>query len=74
MRSTIENEKLVAYLEGRIDSGNAPQVQGGMDALLAENPGRELVIDASDLAYISSAGLRVLLQVRPVFHFRSLNA
>ena len=62
MRSKIENEKLVAYLEGRIDSGNAPQVQGELDALLAEDPGRELVIDASDLAFISSAGLRVLLQ------------
>ena len=60
MRTEIENGKLVAYLEGRIDSVNAAERQRELEAAMAGNPGLELEIDAGALSYISSAGLRVL--------------
>ena len=55
---------VIAYLEGRIDSTNAAILERNLEAVKAENPGCELVLDAEGLEYISSAGLRVLLQAR----------
>ena len=49
-------------LKGRIDSNNAMQVEQEIQAQLQEGgAGCPVVLDAADLAYISSAGLRVLL-------------
>ena len=46
-------------LEGRLDTTTAPE----LDSLLAENlmGVNTLTIDCTDLVYVSSAGLRVLL-------------
>ena len=63
MRIEKENNALIAYLEGRISSANAPEVQAELLAVSRADPERELVIDAGGLEYISSAGLRVLLQL-----------
>ena len=51
-------------LKGRIDSNNAPAIEKEILSQLAGQNGEPVVIDASDLEYISSAGLRVLLRVR----------
>ena len=52
----------VIKLFGRIDSGNAAQVEA---ELLAQIPdGAAVVLDAQELDYISSAGLRILLRIR----------
>lgn len=64
LRTEIKGEKLVAFLEGRIDSTNARALQEALEAARNENAGRELELDAGALGYISSAGLRVLLQLR----------
>ena len=48
-------------LAGRIDSDNAAAVEKQIFSQLAD--GKEARLDASDLTYISSAGLRVLLRV-----------
>ncbi|MBQ6401883.1 MAG: anti-sigma factor antagonist [Firmicutes bacterium] len=61
---TIRDGSPVIALSGRIDSGNAPQAEAAIQAFLAEHDGSDLVIDAEDLEYISSAGLRVLLRMR----------
>ena len=63
LNSKIENEKLYLIPEGRIDTNNAPQFQKEADALINEHPGLIVVIDADDLSYISSAGLRVVLSL-----------
>lgn len=63
MRIEKENNTLIACLEGRISSANAPELQQELLELRRAEPERELVIDAGDLEYISSAGLRVLLQL-----------
>ena len=53
------NDCLNVALDGRLDTTTAPEFEG----FLAENytGTGELVIDCEKLAYISSAGLRVLL-------------
>ena len=59
MRTEIENGKLIAYLEGKINSTNAMEIQQKLENIIDENPGLELAIDAGALDYVSSAGLRV---------------
>ena len=64
MRTEKNNHCICAYLEGRIDSSNAAMLQKELETIRNESPGCELVLDAGTLEYISSAGLRVLLQIR----------
>jgi len=53
------NGKLVLSLSGRLDTTTAPSFQ---KALLEEiTKGQDIILDFSDIAYVSSAGLRVLL-------------
>lgn len=61
MRSRKENNRLIVSLEGTVNSENADEVRSALRHLREENPDCKLVIDAADLTYISSAGLRVLL-------------
>ncbi len=63
MRTQKEQNNLIVFLEGKIDSTNSPQVREELDEIVAANPGMEPVLDAEGLSYISSAGLRVLLQL-----------
>ena len=49
-------------IKGRIDSANAAQVEQTIQAQIAGQT--ELVLDAQELDYISSAGLRVILRIR----------
>ena len=51
-------------LKGRIDSNNAAQIEEELTALLAGESGDAIDLDAAELSYISSAGLRVLLRIR----------
>ncbi len=54
-----DNGKVTLSLSGRLDTTTAPQLQ---DALLpAFDEASEIHLDFTDLAYVSSAGLRVLL-------------
>lgn len=59
---TQEGSKLNVALEGRLDTTTAPNLEAEMrDAL---NGVTELDIDMASLAYISSAGLRVMLALQ----------
>ena len=55
----IDGDRLTLQLEGRLDTGTAPQLEKELgDNLSGVNT---LVLDLKDLVYISSAGLRVVL-------------
>ncbi len=56
---TLENEKAVCVLEGRLDTVTAPQLEADLKDILPEI--KELEMNFDKLEYISSAGLRVLL-------------
>lgn len=54
----------IINLSGRIDADNAGIIEAEISSQLAENPGEAPAFDATNLKYISSAGLRVLLRFR----------
>jgi len=60
VQSNPEENKTTLTLSGRLDTGTSPQLQEKLEELLAEGTG-DIILDLSDLEYISSAGLRVLL-------------
>lgn len=62
IKGTKEQNKLEIKLEGRLDTMTAPE----LEAYLSENLDgvNDMVFDFSSLAYISSAGLRVLLSAQ----------
>ncbi len=64
MKFHINQDILYIDLEGRVDAGNAAETEEQLQAIRRENPGLHTVIDAENLVYISSAGLRVLLRLR----------
>ena len=63
MKVTTENNTITIYLEGRIDTNNAPQVEEELFDVITGKMS-DIVIDAENLKYISSAGLRVLMKLR----------
>lgn len=64
MKTTIqENEKeIVAVLSGELDTVAAPEFETAMRPVL-ESKGRDIVIDCTELEYIASSGLRILLNI-----------
>jgi len=57
---TVTKGCLVLKPSRRIDSASAKAFEDGAASILATSP-QKVVVDASDLDYISSAGLRVIL-------------
>ena len=64
MKTSWDNEKITIKLEGRIDSGNAAEVENEITEAMKEKEPSSVVLDAEDLEYISSAGLRIILRLR----------
>jgi len=64
MKSNLENNVLIIYLEGNIDTSNADAFGQEVEQIKAENPSEALVLDADNLKYISSAGLRQILRLK----------
>ena len=62
INATKTDAVLDLVLEGRLDTVTAPQLQAAANEQLAGVD--SIKIDCKDLAYISSAGLRVLLTLR----------
>ncbi len=57
-----EGSKLTLFLEGRLDTVTAPQLEAELNASLGGVT--ELILNFEKLDYISSAGLRVLLSAQ----------
>ncbi len=62
--SNLSNNILTLYLVGRISSSNAAEIDTEIKKIREGAGGAPIVIDAKDLEYISSAGLRILLRLR----------
>ena len=60
----VDKDILYIAVEGRIDASNAAEAEEKIFSIKNDNPGKHTVVDADKLAYISSAGLRVILRLR----------
>lgn len=65
MKTTFreENGKYIATLEGRLDTVAADQTAKDLSPL-NDCTGHDIIIDCTNLEYISSSGLRILLNIR----------
>jgi len=57
-----EDDRLTVFLEGRLDTLTAPEMEKEMAGELEGV--KDLALDIKELAYISSAGLRALLKLK----------
>ena len=74
MKSSFENNVLTIFLEGNIDTSNAEQVGEEINQIKAQHEECALVLDAENLKYISSAGLRqILKQKKTTKDFKIVN-
>ncbi|MBQ7631807.1 MAG: STAS domain-containing protein [Paludibacteraceae bacterium] len=58
-----DGEKLVAQLSGRLDTAAAVEVTPTFQRL-GEQASKHIILDCSELEYISSSGLRLFLALR----------
>ncbi len=63
MKFETKDNTLTVYLSGRMDSVNADGIEIEIFEKLHDVSPQNVVIDCSDLCYIASAGLRVLLKI-----------
>lgn len=63
MRHDEHNGTLTLYLEGRIDANNAPDVEADINGLMGRLSPEQVLLDGSNLVYLSSAGLRIIMRL-----------
>ena len=64
MKATIQEQegRTLAILEGRLDTAASSQAQKDLEPLKNSN-GIDIVLDCTNLEYIASSGLRILLSI-----------
>ena len=62
----INNNAVTLIVSGRLDTQTAPELEAELDAVLADVS--ELTFDMTNLEYVSSAGLRVILKAQKVMN------
>ena len=62
----INQEALTLIVSGRLDTQTAPELEKELDASLTGL--KDLIFDMTNLEYVSSAGLRVILKAQKVMN------
>ena len=62
----IANASASLKIIGRLDTSTAPELEATIDGCVAGI--KELVLDCSELEYVSSAGLRVILKAQKLMN------
>ena len=64
----INNETATLVIAGRLDTQTAPELEKELDSIL---PGtKDLTFDMTNLEYVSSAGLRVILKAQKAMNLQ----
>ena len=66
MEKKMNNNAVTLIVSGRLDTQTAPELEAELDAVLADVS--ELTFDMTNLEYVSSAGLRVILKAQKVMN------
>ena len=64
----INNDALTLIVSGRLDTQTAPELEKELDAVLTGL--KELTFDMTNLEYVSSAGLRVILKAQKAMNMQ----
>ena len=64
MKYELRNEELIISFEGELNSYNAESTEQEAEGIIQKNSFNKLTFDFSELTYISSAGLRVILKFK----------
>ena len=64
MEYKVENETLSLFLKGSINSSNSEDVEKEIEQIIKSESFKAVRINMSDLDYISSAGLRIILKIK----------
>ena len=62
----INGEAVTRIVSGRLDTQTAPELENELDNILSGL--KELTFDMTNLEYVSSAGLRVILKAQKVMN------
>ena len=62
----INNDVVTLIVSGRLDTQTAPELENELDSILSGL--KELIFDMTNLEYVSSAGLRVILKAQKVMN------
>lgn len=64
MKTTIQetDNQLIAVLSGEMDTAAAVEVEAALQPLF-DSKGKDIVLDCTELEYIASSGLRILLNL-----------
>ena len=66
IEKTIAGTAATLKIIGRLDTTTAPELEATIDGCVAGI--KELVLDCSELEYVSSAGLRVILKAQKLMN------
>lgn len=62
IEKNVDNENVALKIIGRLDTVTSPELEAAIEKCVLGT--KELVLDCSDLEYVSSAGLRVILKAQ----------
>lgn len=68
---TEADGRLILRLRGLLDASTCPQLVRALKAAVAQKTKSEVILDLSDLQYITSAGLRAIFLARAALKARS---
>lgn len=71
VRTDERSDAVVVVVDGEIDGLTAPRLRAAIDAAFEQLAGRALVVDLTDVSFLGSPGLQVLLDsAREAVHHR----
>ena len=68
MRFELTDKVMVLFFEGELNSYNADNIDKEIEGILQDKTFESIVLDFSNLHYISSAGLRILLKLKQKYN------
>ena len=66
----INGESVTLIVAGRLDTQTAPELENELDSVLSG--AKELTFDMTNLEYVSSAGLRVILKAQKAMNAQEI--